>query len=154
KLLLMLDEAKSYREIQALLPCDATYINRWRTRFLESRLSGLYARHRGSAVRVLTPKLEARILSETRRKPPDGSTHWSTRKLSEHLGLGHTLIARVWQRAGLKPHRMERYMASDDPDFETKAADCIGLYLNPPQHAAVFCVDEKSAIQALDRLDP
>ena len=64
------------------------------------------------------------------------------------------MVARVWQRAGLKPHRIERYMASDDPDFELKAADIIGLYVKPPQHAAVFCVDEKTAIQALDRLDP
>lgn len=64
------------------------------------------------------------------------------------------MVHRVWQKAGLKPHRLERYLASDDPDFETKAADVIGLYLNPPQHAAVFCVDEKTAIQALDRLDP
>jgi transposase len=63
-------------------------------------------------------------------------------------------VHRVWQEAGLKPHRLERYMASDDPDFETKAADIIGLYLNPPEHAAVFCIDEKTAIQALDRLDP
>jgi DNA-binding LacI/PurR family transcriptional regulator len=60
----------------------------------------------------------------------------------------------VWKEAGLKPHRLKRYMASDDPNFETKAADIIGLYLRPPQHAAVFCVDEKTAIQALDRLDP
>jgi len=64
------------------------------------------------------------------------------------------MVARVWRRAGLKPHRLERYMASDDPDLERKAADVIGLYVNPPQHAAVFCVDEKTAIQALDRLDP
>jgi hypothetical protein len=64
------------------------------------------------------------------------------------------MVARVWQRAGLKPHRIECYVASDDPDFELKAADVIGLYVKPPQHAAVFCVDEKTAIQALDRLDP
>jgi hypothetical protein len=64
------------------------------------------------------------------------------------------MVARVWRRAGLKPQRLERYRASDDPDFELKAADVIGLYVNPPQHAAVFCVDEKTAIQALDRLDP
>jgi len=63
-------------------------------------------------------------------------------------------VHRTWKEAGLKPHRLERYMASNDPDFETKAADIIGLYLNPPRHAAVFCVDEKTAIQALDRLDP
>jgi hypothetical protein len=63
-------------------------------------------------------------------------------------------VARVWRRARLQPHRVESYAASNDPNFETKAADIIGLYMNPPQHAAVFCVDEKTAIQALDRLDP
>ena len=70
------------------------------------------------------------------------------------LGISHVLVARVWRRAGLQPHRFERYMLSDDPDFEQKAADVIGLYLNPPQHAVVFAADEKTAIQALDRLDP
>jgi transposase len=68
--------------------------------------------------------------------------------------VSHTLIAKAWQRAGLKPHRLERYVRSTDPDFEAKAADIIGLYLAPPAHAAVFCVDEKTAIQALDRRDP
>jgi transposase len=69
-------------------------------------------------------------------------------------GVNHMLVARVWRRAGLKPYRLERYMASDDPDFERKAADVIGRYVNPPQPAAVFCVDEQTAMQALDRLDP
>jgi transposase len=84
----------------------------------------------------------------------DGSTQWSTRKLARRLGVSHMMVARVWQRARLQPHRVERYVASDDPDFETKAADIIGLYVHPPQHAAIFCVDEKTAIQALDRTDP
>jgi transposase len=114
----------------------------------------LYSHHPGRAVAKRTPALEARILEWTRRAAPDGSTHWSSRKLAQHLGISHMMVARVWQRAGLKPHRIERYMASDDPDFEFKAADIIGLYVKPPQHAAVFCVDEKTAIQALDRLDP
>src|SRR5438270_12570400 len=74
-------------------------------------------------------------------------------KLAEHLSISKDAVHRIWSTAGIRPHRLERYMASDDPDFETKAADIIGLYLNPPAHAAVFCVDEKSAIQALDRLD-
>src|SRR5919107_731652 len=90
----------------------------------------------------------------SRQKPKDGSTHWSCRKMARHLRISKDTVQRIWHKAGLKPHRLERYMASDDPDFERKAADIIGLYLNPPQHAAVFCVDEKSAIQALDRLDP
>jgi hypothetical protein len=103
---------------------------------------------------VLTAKLRARILSATRRKPKDGSTHWNCRKLAAELGISKDAAHRVWKEAGLKPNRLERYMASDDPDFETKAADIIGLYLKPPEHAAVFCVDEKTAIQALGRLDP
>jgi len=98
--------------------------------------------------------MEARVLEKTRQAPPDGSTHWSTRKLGRVLKIHHNLVAKTWQRAGLQPHRFERYMLSDDPDFETKAADVIGLYVNPPDHAAVFAVDEKTAIQALDRLDP
>src|ERR1051325_2472676 len=101
-----------------------------------------------------TPALQAKILNATRKAPPDGSTHWSTRKLAKHLGVSHMMVARVWGSAKLRPHRMRRYMLSDDPAFENKAADIIGLYLKPPQHAAVFCVDEKTAIQALDRLDP
>lgn len=90
----------------------------------------------------------------TRRKPKDRSTHWICRKLAAEPGISKDAGRRVWKEAGLKPHRLERYMASDDPDFESKAADILGLYLNPPEHAAVFCVDEKTAIQALGRLDP
>src|SRR6185295_12655562 len=122
--------------------------------FKESRLAGLFSRHRGQKAEILTPKLEARILDATRRAPSDGTTHWSTRRLGAHLSLSHMMVQRVWAKHGIRPHRLERYMASDDPEFEAKAADIIGLYLNPPAHAAVFCVDEKTAIQALDRLDP
>src|SRR5207248_1330938 len=122
--------------------------------FLTDRLDGLRARYRGGSPTILTPKMEARILEKTRQAPPDGSTHWSTRKLARVLEIHHNLVAKAWRRAGLQPHRFERYMQSDDPDFEAKAADVIGLYVNPPQHAVVFAVDEKTAIQALDRLDP
>jgi transposase len=154
RVILMLAEGASYSTIETTLSCYRDYINRWRRRFLAAGLPGLRARYCGQPPRILTPELEARILEKTRQRPPDGSTHWSTRKLGRVLGLNHNLIARVWQRAGLQPHRFERYMLSDDPDFERKAADVIGLYLKPPQHAAVFAVDEKTAIQALDRLDP
>src|SRR5206468_2445282 len=112
------------------------------------------ARHAGRALPEETPALEARILECTRQAPPDGSTHWSTRKLAAKLGVSHMRVARVWGKAGLRPHRVRSYMASDDPEFEKKAADVIGLYLKPPVNAVVFCVDEKTAIQALDRLDP
>ena len=154
RVILMLSEGQSWCAIQQALGCSSTYIARWQARFARQRLAGLFARHQGRPVSKRTPRLEARILAWTRRPPDDGSTHWSSRKLARALGINHMMVARVWRRAGLKPHRLERYMASDDPDFERKAADVIGLYVNPPQHAAVFCVDEKTAIQALDRLDP
>jgi transposase len=110
--------------------------------------------HKGSKPRTVTPIVQARITKRVQQKPPDGSTHWSCRKLAEDLGLSKSTVQRVLAQAKLQPHRLERYLASDDPEFEAKAADIIALYLEPPQHAAFFCVDEKTAIQALDRLDP
>src|SRR6266849_9389373 len=154
RLILMLAAGESYMSIRSALECDPGYVSRWKKRFQTDRLAGLYARHRGSKPRALTTPMEARILSWTQKKPTDGTTHWSARRLAKKLGVNHMLVARAWARAGLKPQRMKRYMASNDPAFEEKAADIIGLYINPPQHAAVFCLDEKTAIQALDRLDP
>jgi transposase len=154
-MILMLSDGRSYTEIQERLQTTAPTISRWKKRFLEERINGLMQmRHPGQGPRVITAKLQARVLETTRRKPKDGSTHWSVRKLARELKISKDTVHRIWRTAGIKPHRLERYMASNDPDFEAKAADIIGLYLNPPQHAAVFCVDEKSAIQALDRLDP
>jgi transposase len=155
RMILMLSAGRSYVEIQRRLETTAPTISRWKKLFLEERVSGLMeARHPGQKPTVITPKLQARVLEATRRKPKDGSTHWSVRKLARELHLSKDAVHRIWRTAGIKPHRLERYMASNDPDFETKAAEIIGLYLEPPQHAAIFCVDEKSAIQALDRLDP
>ncbi len=154
RLILMLDEGTSWNAISSQLPCTPDYISRWKGRFESERLGGLYARHRGRVPASDSARVEAKILAWTQKTPSDGATHWSSRRLAKTLGISHMMVARVWARHGLKPHRLARYMASNDPDFEAKAADVIGLYLNPPAHAAVFCVDEKTAIQALDRLDP
>jgi transposase len=155
RIILRLAGGASYLDIARGLGESSRTIAKWKRRFLEARLDGLRGRYRRNPPTVLTPALEARILAWTRKPPTDGSTHWSTRRLAKAMKLtSHTFVQRAWQRAGLQPHRLERYMRSRDPEFETKAADIIGLYLNPPQHAAVFCLDEKSAIQALDRLDP
>ena len=154
RVLLLLAEGETYRVIAERVGCSEPFISKWKKRFLAEGVAGLYSRHQGRPVTVLTPVMEARILDWTRKKPTDGSTHWSTRRLAKKLGVHHMMVARVWKRHGVQPHRMARYMASNDPDFERKAADIIGLYLKPPQHAAVFCVDEKTAIQALDRKDP
>src|SRR5215471_11219054 len=157
RLILLLAEGLTWAEIRAKLDCADSYISRWSKRFERDRLAGLFARHAGRQRYKVSDRIEARVLGwTTKRKPADGSTHWSSRKLAAALGgdISHMTIARIWAKHGLKPHRLEGYIASNDPDFETKAADVIGLYLNPPQHAAVFCVDEKTAIQALDRKDP
>ena len=155
-MILLLADGERYGLIREKLDCDTNFIARWKSRFDAERLAGLYSRHAGRAARKGSERQEARILKwTTQRKPADGSTHWSSRKLSLELGdVSHMSVARVWAKHGIKPHRLERYMASQDADFESKAADIIGLYLNPPQHAAIFCVDEKTAIQALDRKDP
>jgi transposase len=151
--LILLAQGQSYAAIRQVLGCNPNYVSRWKGRFEAERLAGLYSHHPGRAVEQRTPALEARILEWTRRPAPDGATHWSSRRLAQHLGVSHMMVTRVRQRAGLKPHRIAPYMASDDPDFELKAADIIGLYVKPPQHAAVFCLNEKTAIRALDRLD-
>lgn len=154
QVILMLANGASFTAITAAVGCYPDYVSRWKQRFEAERLSGLRAKYQGQPPSVRTAVLEARVLAKTRQKPPDGSTHWSTRKLGKVLGISHMLVARIWRRAGYQPHRCERYMLSDDPQFEEKAADVIGLYLNPPRHAVVFAADEKTAIQALDRLDP
>src|ERR687897_518678 len=107
RVILMLANGDSYSTIEATVPCYRDYINRWRRRFLADRLEGLRARYRGQPPTVLTPTMEARILAKTREAPPDGSTHWSTRKLGRVLKIHHNLVAKTWQRAGLQPHRFE-----------------------------------------------
>ena len=154
RLVLLLDLGATRQTIMDELRCDSRFISTWKSRFDEDRLAGLYARHPGRAPRRDLARLEARVLKYTlQRKPKDGSTHWSSRKLAAQLGLPFMTVQRIWRKHDVRPHLLERHMVSNDPEFETKAADVIGLYLNPPTNAAVFCVDEKTAIQALDRKD-
>lgn len=154
RVILELAGGRGLRETATYLASSTSYVQRWAGRFGSERMNGLVARHQGRTAAKDAPKLEARILEWTRRGPDDGTTQWSSRRLAKKLGTTHMTVARVWSRYGLQPHRLRHHMVSDDPNFETKAADIIGLYLHPPAHAVVFCVDEKSAIQALDRLDP
>src|SRR6478609_6860918 len=154
KVILLLAGGSSYSEICARLGCTDRYISLWKGRFQQERLGGLDSRYRGAEHRRRTAQTEARILELTRNEPTDGSTHWSSYRLAKEVGVSQSTVSRVWRQFGLQPHRSRSYMASNDPEFEEKAADVIGLYLDPPGHAAVFSVDEKSAIQALDRLDP
>ena len=154
RVILGIANGEPYPVLGGRLELSATTLTRWRKRFERQRIAGLHDGARSGRGDRLTPAVEAKILALTQQPPPQPFTHWTTRRLAARLGLSHMTVARVWQRAGLQPHRLERYVASPDPEFEQKAADVIGLYLNPLQHAAVFCVDEKTAIQALDRKDP
>jgi transposase len=104
--------------------------------------------------RVLTAELEQKILDTTLKTRPANATHWSVRVLAANLGVSRMLVQRVWQRFDIQPHRVERFKISNDPRFEDKVRDVVGLYLDPPDRALVLCVDEKSQIQALDRTAP
>jgi transposase len=157
RMILMSVDGVGFNQIRERLDCDVRFIQRWRERFASDRVAGLTSQSRGRPGNKVGHRLEARVLRySVMKKPADGSTHWSSRKLADELDgvISHNAIAKIWRAHGIKPHRLEGYMASNDPQFEHKAADIIGLYLNPPAHAAVFCVDEKTAIQALDRKDP
>jgi transposase len=154
RLILALADGASYTELTARWGVAATSISRWKRRFRARGIAGLQDAPRSGRPDRLAPAVEARILALTQQPPPQPLTHWSVRRMAVRMGVSPATVQRVWARAGLQPHRLERYVTSPDPDFERKAADILGLYLHPPAHAAVFCVDEKTAIQALDRLDP
>lgn len=154
RVILALADGHSYAAIRVAHGVTDAYIARWKRRVLEGGLPALSDLPRSGRPDRLDPRLEAKILARTQEPPPAPYTHWTTRRMATLIGVSHDTVHRVWKRAGLQPHRLERYLTSDDPDFEAKAADVIGLYLNPPANAVVFSVDEKSHIQALDRLDP
>src|SRR6218665_757556 len=157
RLILLLAEGLTWSAIRAKLDCKDSYIALWSKRFAADRLAGLFSRHAVRQRYKVTDRLEARVLARTtKHKPADGSTHWSTRKLAAELGgdISHLNVSRIWAKHGLKPHRLEGYLASHDPDFETKAADVLGFCFDPPPPAAGLTVGEKTAIQALDRKDP
>ena len=135
KLILMLAEGASFNTMKRRLPTSAPTIIRWKQRFLEFGLDGLDTYHPGQKATVLTPTLRARILSATRKKPSDGSTHWSCRKLAAALGVSKDAVHRTWKEAGLQPHRLERDMASPDPNFETKAAEDKQRYIQEHKDA-------------------
>jgi transposase len=153
---LLLAADHSYSAVCAALRVTDRFIARWKQRFQAGGVLALADEPRaGRQDHRLRPAVAARILRLTREEPPPAPlTHWTSRRLAQRVGVSNTTVLSVWRRAGLQPHRLERYLASADPDFEAKAADVIGLYLEPPDHAVVLCVDEKTAIQALDRLDP
>jgi transposase len=124
----------------------------WRNRFAQQRLAGIEKdAPRGGRPATAKQKLAARIVKTTTTQKPPAATHWSTRTLAAELGTSPAMVQRVWKETNLQPHRLKTFKVSNDPQFAEKLVDVVGLYLNPPEHAIVLCVDEKSQIQALDR---
>jgi len=136
------------------LRCSLGMVGKWRSRFLKSRLEGLYDEPRPGTPRKVSDNQIEEILIQTLESTPRGQTHWSTRGMAKASGVSHSTINRIWRAFGLQPHRVETFKLSPDPLLIEKVRDIVGLYMNPPDRALVFCVDEKSQIQALDRTQP
>ena len=129
-------------------------VTKWRSRFVTRRLEGLADEPRPGAARTITDEQVEQVLVLTLETTPSDATHWSTRSLARQVGLSQSAISRIWRAFGLKPHLVDTFKLSTDPQFIEKVRDVVGLYLNPPQAALVLCVDEKTQVQALDRTAP
>ena len=143
------------REIAEEFGITRETVSRWRSRFVEQDVEGILKDlPRGGRKPTHRSKVEGRILKVTTQEQPANATHWSTRLLAEKLGVTQSMVHRVWKANGLKPHLVTTFKVSNDPHFEEKLRDVVGLYLSPPENALVLSVDEKTSIQALDRTQP
>jgi len=129
-------------------------VGKWRIRYLEAGIEGLYDEVRSGRPRSIAEDKIAQVIQQTLDSKPEGQTHWSVRTMAQSSGLSKSTIQRVWSTFGLKPHRTKSFKLSTDPLFIEKVIDIVGLYLNPPSNAVVLCVDEKSQCQALERTQP
>jgi len=141
-------------EVARLTGYTPVQISRIRKRFAEEGIEGLQERPRSGRPPVITARRKARIVALTLQPPGHGLTHWSSRDLAKKVGVSHSTVARIWRGHDLKPHRIQTFKFSTDPQLEEKLTDVVGLYLNPPDNAAVLSVDEKTQIQALSRTQP
>jgi transposase len=155
RIILLAAEGRQNVEIAEALGVDRTIVNRWRRRFAEQGLAGIEKdAPRGGRPATERQRLAQRIVRVTTTERPSNATHWSTNSLAAHLKTNATMVWRVWRANGLKPHLSRTFKVSNDPGFVEKLLDVVGLYLNPPERALVFCFEEKSQIQALDRTQP
>jgi transposase len=155
RIVLLAAEGQQDKQIAAVMKITPRKVARWRSRFLTLGLAGL---ERDASRPGRTPKITVglvrRVVSMTTRQKPPNATHWSTRTMAAAMGISEASVRRIWRSHGLKPHRVASFKISNDSEFAEKLEDIVGLYLNPPEHALVLCVDEKSQIQALDRTQP
>jgi transposase len=154
RIVLACAEGGRNKVIAARLGLDRQTVGKWRRRFLEHRLDGLRDEPRSGTPRTIEDARIEAVIVRTLETVPADATHWSSRSMARESGLSVSTVQRIWRAFGLQPHRLETFKLSTDPDFVAKVRDVVGLYVSPPEHAIVLCVDEKSQIQALDRSQP
>jgi transposase len=129
-------------------------VGKWRDRFITKRLEGLSDEPRPGSPRTATDDHVEAVVVKTLEETPTDATHWSTRSMAKATGMSQSAVSRIWRAFGLKPHLVDTFKLSSDPQFIEKVRDVVGLYMNPPDHAVVLAVDEKTQVQALDRTQP
>jgi transposase len=155
KIVLACAAGKDNKAVAAELAVHQVTVGKWRSRFLACRLEGLTDEDRPGRPRTISDeKVEEVIVKALEQPPPDNDSHWSTRSMARVTGMSQTAICRIWRAFELKPHREQTWKLSADPQFIEKVRDVVGLYMDPPEHALVLCVDEKSQIQAINRTAP
>ena len=154
KIVLACADGDLHGVIAMKLGCHPTTVGKWRHRFAVDRLDGLVDAPRPGAARTIGDDVIEKVIVETLETAPANATHWSTRGLAAKHGISHTTVREIWRAFGLKPWRQDSFKISPDPDLVDKIRDLVGLYMNPPVAAAVFAVDEKPQIQALNRTAP
>ncbi len=154
RIVLRAAEGLANQQIARQLGVTGATVGKWRERFRQHGLEGLADEARPGAPREISDAQVEEAVTRTLEGPPPGATHWSTRLLAQRAGLSQRAVVRIWHAFGLQPHRTGTFKLSADPFFVEKVRDIVGLYLNPPEHAVVLCVDEKSQVQALNRTQP
>lgn len=152
KMILLASEGWLNKDIARELRASRRSVGLWRNRFAEQRLDGIRQDAPRSGRKPSIPaNVVSTILKKTTCEKPPGQSHWSTRTMAEAVGVSRSTVSRIWRKHNLQPHRTKTFKISNDKNFEEKLRDVVGLYMSPPEHAIVLCVDEKSQIQALDR---
>lgn len=147
-------EGGTIGEVAAEVGVSRNMVSKWRSRFLVDRLEGLTDEPRPGRPRMISDDEVERVITKTLEEKPGQDTHWSTRSMAAATGMSQSAISRIWRAFGLKPHTVETWKLSTDPQFVDKVRDIVGLYMSPPDNALVLAVDEKSQMQAIDRTAP
>jgi transposase len=151
RIILACAEGMPNKDVAQSLSVHPMTVGKWRRRFRDHRIDGLRDGPRSGAPRTIDDARIEAVVVHTLESQPEGATHWSSRGMAQASGISVSSVQRIWRAFGLQPHRHETFKLSTDPEFVSKVRDVVGLYVAPPEHALVLCVDEKSQIQALDR---